>query len=146
MVSKRARDRRRRCIGLMAGVVAFLCQLLAWAWYPPAAIADTVTIPICSPDGVIYTSVPAGVSAGFGAAIKDGPAKDALAKEDSFDKGNHGCPLCPLVTGLSLPPPPAEIASAGDLSRHDSASLPGAHIAAGWFLSSLQARAPPAAA
>ena len=50
------------------------------------------------------------------------------------------------VKGKCPPPPapPAEPLPAG-IGRHTSVALPGAFVASGWFLSSVQARAPPAA-
>lgn len=64
----------------------------------------------------------------------------------SHDSGtgetDHGCPLCSLVSGLSVPPR-IERALPVDSVRHGPQGLPGERIAAGWFLSTLQARAPP---
>ena len=149
---KRTIGGRRGGIGLTVGVVAFLFQLFAWAWCPPVAVADTLTIPICTPVGMIYKTVSS--DAGLQAAgLQTAVLPDAGGATDSGTDGgmdikilDHGCPLCPLVAGLSVPPPDIDIALPGDLSRHGSIGLPGERIAAGWFLSTLQARAPPSAA
>ncbi|WP_391346735.1 hypothetical protein [Azospirillum sp. A23] len=52
------------------------------------------------------------------------------------------CPLCPLIGGLAMPPPDLPMTRAS-VGRHSPEVLPGDVIAAGWFLSTLQARAPP---
>ncbi len=131
--------RRTRRIGLMAGAVALLLQIVAWAWMPawiaPANAAEGGGIVICSPEG--FKTIAAEVAwNGQGA-----PASPETGKTDPL-KAAGTCPLCPLIAGLALPPPVA-LAMPADPGRHGSARLPGARIAAGWFLSTLQARAPP---
>jgi hypothetical protein len=128
--------RRARRVGLMAGAVALLLQIVAWAWLPvwlsSSNAAEGVGIVICTPDGLKTL-----------ASGNDGtPPGQATTKTDPA-KAGAGCPLCPLVAGLALPPPVDPVMPA-DLARHGSGALPGERIAAGWFLSTLQARAPPA--
>ena len=119
-----------RRIGLWAGVIALLFQSLAWSITLPTRSIDADWATICSADGLVRVHVDAdGAPAG-----EDEPAPHA---------GTGSCPLCPLIGGLSLPPPFAEPVSPQVLARHDPVGLPGDRIAAGWFLSTLQARAPP---
>lgn len=122
-----------RRVGLMAGVFAFLCQVLAWNVAMPAmsvaATADTITI--CSADGIKLIKIGA-----------DGQAIPDDGQADGNGPSGH-CPLCPLVGGAGLPPVPPLVVPSQRVIAHDARGLPGAAIAAGWFLSSLQARAPP---
>ncbi|WP_238474995.1 DUF2946 domain-containing protein [Azospirillum cavernae] len=121
-----------RRVGLMAGVLAFLCQVLAWSVAMPAVslAASGERITICSVDGV--------------KTIKIGPDGQAIPDDDQGKAGASGhCPLCPLVGGAGLPPPPPLVAPNERVAAHDARALPGDVIAAGWFLSSLQARGPP---
>lgn len=119
----------------MAGVFAFLCQVLAWSVAMPAtslaASADTITI--CSTDGIKLITIGAD-----GQAIPD----DDGSADGTAGPSGH-CPLCPLVGGAGLPPMPSLVVPSQRVVGHDARGLPGAAIAAGWFLSSLQARAPP---
>lgn len=123
---------RMRRFGLCAGTVAFLLQIVAWAWMAPVAAGTgtggTTAIVICTADG--YKTI----------QFDDGqpPASDQGSTATS-----HGCPLCPLVAGLGLPAP-VPVIGPDLVFRHGPQALPGAAIAAGWFLSTLQARAPPA--
>ncbi|WP_207483004.1 DUF2946 family protein [Arenibaculum pallidiluteum] len=125
-------ERRRRCIGLVAGALAFLVQVIAWSWFPAMTASAAETVPICSADGITYH------------VVQVDP--DAPSGEQPAGKGGHGCPLCPLVSGLSVPPPDAVLVLPAAMVRQGSIALPGERIAAGWFLSTLQARAPPTAA
>ncbi len=116
----------------MAGVLAFLCQVLAWSVAMPAVslagAAERITI--CSVDGV--------------KTIKIGPDGQAIPDDEPGKAGASGhCPLCPLVGGAGLPPVPPLVAPKERVAAHDARALPGDVIAAGWFLSSLQARGPP---
>lgn len=117
--------------GLMVVALAFLLQIVAWAWMPAwAAAADDGSngeIIICTANGLVKITPD-------GAAGPDG---------DDTDATNHGCPLCPLVGGLALPPQPPLQAVPVQTLRHQAVALSGAQIAAGWFLATLQARAPP---
>ncbi|MBP2232615.1 hypothetical protein J2847_005946 [Azospirillum agricola] len=120
----------------MAGAIALLFQLVSWAWMPAwisAASADTNRIVICTPTG-LKTVVLGDLGT---SAVPDAGAPEAAAA-DGF------CPLCPLVGGLAMPPL-TTLAAAVDFERHGPEALPGRRVAAGWFLSSLQARAPPVA-
>lgn len=159
----------------MAGALALLFQVMAWAWMgagmgagmgsgpgawvgagtetaaPLAAaslIAASLTaasvtadsrqrLEICTPEGLKPVALAvalavAGDRAGDPADAPSGPAPT-----------DHDCPLCPLVGGLTTVSPPAQVAPAAP-GRHAAIALPGDLIAAGWFLSTLQARAPPA--
>ncbi|WP_247894271.1 DUF2946 family protein [Azospirillum sp. B510] len=138
--SRSVMDRVRRA-GLLAGALAFVVQMMVWSATMPAMALDGLppdaeTIAICSADGIKTIVVgsdglapPAPTDDGSGAT---GPVKD------------H-CPLCPTVTGAGLPPQAQTSLPAETMAAADARALPGAVIAAGWFLSSLQARAPPAA-
>jgi hypothetical protein len=120
-----------RRVGLMAGVLAFLCQVLAWSVAMPAvslaAAVDSITI--CSVDGV--------------KTIKIGPDGQTTPDDEGKVCESGHCPLCPLVGGAGLPPVPPLVAPNERVAAHDARALPGDVIAAGWFLSSLQARGPP---
>jgi len=124
-----------RWTGLAAGAVALLLQIVAWAWMPgmiaSANAADGDRIVICTPDG--FKSV---VWNDHGA-----PGDPAAGKTESAMSAGS-CPLCPLIGGLAMPPPDVWSMPA-TLGRHSPELLPGGLIAAGWFLSTLQARAPP---
>ena len=129
-------DRIRR-VGLLAGAIAFVLQMMVWSMAMPAmaldgAPAGAEAVTICSVDG--FKTVFIGTD-GQPVAPEDGsggPAKD------------H-CPLCPTITGAGLPPQAPMAVPAETMAVADARALPGDVIAAGWFLSSLQARAPPAA-
>lgn len=153
--------RQVRRLGLFAGMAALLLQVIAWGWMPialsgeataAARTGETTPLQICSAGGFATIDVD---PAEYGPAIYGMVlAGIALAGMDHAGGDNHGgssdpnpfgsghCPLCPLIAGLALPPPlltvePA-MAAAGDTRL-----LPGERIAAGWFLSTLQARGPP---
>ncbi|WP_052293713.1 DUF2946 family protein [Azospirillum sp. B510] len=121
--------------GLAAGAVALLLQIVAWAWMPAmiasANAADSGRIVICTPDGFKTLLVD---DRGTGGGPEAGKGEPGLSV--------GSCPLCPLVGGLSMPPPDLRIAPAA-IGRHGPDLLPGDLVAAGWFLSTLQARAPP---
>ncbi|WP_247894272.1 DUF2946 domain-containing protein [Azospirillum sp. B510] len=121
--------------GCLAGAVALLFQIVSWAWMPAwisSARAETNRIVICTADGFKTVALDDhGVP-----ADPDGAPSDAGVTDGS-------CPLCPLVGGLAMPPLGPLPVTVGFL-RHGPEFLPGSRIAAGWFLSSLQARAPPA--
>lgn len=130
-------DRVRRA-GLLAGALAFVVQMMVWSATMPAMALDGMpagaeAIAICSADGIKTIvvgsdgQVPSDDGSGSGSAAKD-----------------H-CPLCPTVTGAGLPPQVQTAVPAESMAMADARTLPGDVIAAGWFLSSLQARAPPAA-
>lgn len=124
-----------RRAGLAAGAIALLLQVIAWAWMPAliasANAAESNRIVICTPDG-FKTVVLADHETG------DDPA---AAKSKSAISGGS-CPLCPLIAGLAMPPPDVRMVPTAT-SRHSPELLPGELIAAGWFLSTLQARGPP---
>lgn len=119
-----------RHIGLLAGAVALLFQVFAWTMTMPAKSADGDWITICSADGLTRIQVDADGTPVGG----DEPA--------SADHAGS-CPLCPVIGGLSLPPSLVLAALPQVLIRHGAVTLTGDRIAAGWFLSALQARAPP---
>ncbi|WP_247893740.1 DUF2946 family protein [Azospirillum endophyticum] len=136
MSATQDRMRPTRRAGLAAGAIALLLQIVAWAWMPamiaPAEAADGDRIVICTPDG-FKTMV-------WG--DHDAASDPAAGKDDSAMSGGS-CPLCPLVGGLAMPPPDVRVMPAM-ARRQGSTLLPGDLIAAGWFLSTLQARGPPA--
>ncbi|MFD1626061.1 DUF2946 family protein [Azospirillum griseum] len=133
---------RTRRVSLLAGAVALLLQIVAWAWMPAMAAPlpgagggdGPSRIVICTPDGFKTVLLDA-----QGAPIQTDA--DRNADTDTAMSGGS-CPLCPLIGGLALPPPLA-LLTPDDVGRHGPEALPGDRIAAGWFLSTLQARAPP---
>jgi len=135
--------RPTRRAGLAAGVLALLLQVVAWAWMPAviasATAAESSRIVICTPDGFKTVVLDDHGTAGD-------PARSDLGQGDLLQgdllMSGGSCPLCPLIGGLAMPPPDLGMtrASAG---RHSPEALPGDVIAAGRFLSTLQARAPP---
>ncbi|WP_247877416.1 DUF2946 family protein [Azospirillum brasilense] len=139
------RERLRR-IGLLAGLLAFVVQMMVWTVTMPAMALDAAgvgagaasagveTITICTANGV--------------KTITLGPNGEPVADQDGGATGAAAghCPLCPTMAGTAPPPlPPMAALPALRLAMADARALPGGVIAAGWFLSSLQARAPPAA-
>lgn len=148
MVFGRMTVQQVRRLGLVAGMAALLLQVIAWGWMPMgtgtstgiARAGETVSLPICSSGGLATIQADA---AGYGieefGIAYDG---DHGKSPDSVPTGNGHCPLCPLVAGLALPPPPPSVGPALAMAR-DTCLLPAERIAAGWFLSTLQARAPP---
>lgn len=134
MTSGRGVWRRVWRAGCVAGAVALLFQIVSWAWMPAwtsVGSPDAERIVICTPDGLKTI------------ALDDhGTPSDPDAGTTGKAVAGGFCPLCPLVGGLAMPPV-TTLAVARDFERHGPEALPGSHIAAGWFLSSLQARAPP---
>lgn len=145
--------------GALAGALALLFQVVAWAWLPMPAMGMG-TLVICSPEGLkVVTLGPDGqaisAQAISGQALpdQDGPVKAGKADPDQLKGRTNsgtasyapGCPLCALVAGLTTPPP-LDLGLPTVMVRHDPVALPGERIAAGWFLSTLQARAPPTSA
>ncbi|CAO3356895.1 hypothetical protein [Azospirillum palustre] len=131
---------RVRRLGLVAAMAALLLQVIAWSWMPlmssgVAQAGETMSLAICSSGGL--TTIQA-AAADF-AIPHDG---DHGKSPDPASSGTGHCPLCPLVTGLALPPPLLAVGPALAMNR-DTRLLPAEHVAAGWFLSTLQARAPP---
>ncbi|WP_236783807.1 DUF2946 family protein [Azospirillum humicireducens] len=135
----------------MAGLVALLLQVIAWGWMPVAtAVArtgGTASLLICSAGGFATIDMdPAEYGPaeyGFDAIGVDrdaGGSDGGTSGPTPFGSGH--CPLCPLIAGLALPPPPLTVGPAMSVAG-DTRLLPGGRIAAGWFLSTLQARAPP---
>lgn len=135
-VFSRVRPRETvRCIGLMAGAFALMLQVFAWTLTMPAKTATANGIAggiangiiVCTAEGLVHLDV-------------DGPpfGTDTPAKHSD----TASCPLCPLIGGLHLPPP-IHLVLRQAVARHGPEGLPGALVVAGWFLSTLQARAPP---
>lgn len=137
--------RRVRRLGLVAGMAALLLQVIAWGWMPlmisgNAQAGETASLAICSSGGL--TTIQAD-EAGFGLGeLGFAPDSDQEKSPEPAHSGTGHCPLCPLVTGLALPPPLLAVGPALAMAR-DIRLLPAEHVAAGWFLSTLQARAPP---
>ncbi|MCG5238724.1 DUF2946 family protein [Azospirillum doebereinerae] len=131
MIGGGIRQRARR-IGLTAGALALLFQLFAWTLTMPATFAPLNEIAVCTAEGLVHLDV-------------EGPPSGAELPTEHPAKHPDGgsCPLCPLVGGLHLPPP-LHLVSQDAVTRHSPVALPGALILTGWFLSTLQARAPPA--
>ncbi|MBP2232609.1 hypothetical protein J2847_005940 [Azospirillum agricola] len=69
------------------------------------------------------------------------PAQPPAEKSPDGKAEGH-CPLCPLVGGLGLASAQWSVMPS-DVKRHGPMALPGSQIATGWFLATLQARAPP---
>lgn len=138
----------------MAGMAALLLQVIAWGWMPVAtAVArtgETTSLQICSAGGFATIDVdPAEFGPGnYGIALTGAdhdPGDSHGGTSDPTPFGSGHCPLCPLIAGLALPPPPLTVELAMAVAS-DSRLLPGERIAAGWFLSTLQARGPPSRA
>lgn len=126
--------RRLGRAAVMAGGMALLLQLLGWAFLIPVANAATgETVMICTQQGMASIVLP------------DGPSPDSLIPDGkaTLSMGDD-CPVCGLVAGLTAPPPLLTVVLPVSVVAHSSIGLPGQHIAAGWFLSRLKARAPPA--
>ncbi|WP_377807192.1 DUF2946 family protein [Azospirillum sp. A29] len=149
------RLRPTRRAGLAAGAIALLLQVVAWAWMPAviasATAAESSRIVICTPDGfktvVMDDHGMAGDPAGDESdSAKNDSGQSGLGQGDLLQgdllMSGGSCPLCPLIGGLALPPPDLRMTRAS-VGRHSPEALPGDVIAAGWFLSTLQARAPP---
>lgn len=138
----------------MAGMAALLLQVIAWGWMPVAsAVArtgETSSLQICSAGGFATIDVDSAEfgPANYGIALigVDHDAGDGHGgTSDPTPFGSGHCPLCPLIAGLALPPPPLTVEPAMAVAG-DTRLLPGERIAAGWFLSTLQARGPPLSA
>ena len=132
----------------MAGMAALLLQVIAWGWMTSVTgtvgTGETAALLICSSGGL--TTIQADAAdygiAEFGVVLdEDGDGKSP----ESSHSGTGHCPLCPLVAGLALPPPLLAVGPAFAAAR-DTRLLPAERIATGWFLSTLQARAPPSRA
>ncbi|AWB08344.1 hypothetical protein A6A40_25240 (plasmid) [Azospirillum humicireducens] len=135
-------DRLRRFArhGLLAAAVALIVQLIAWAWMPAwSASGDGISTQfaaICTPDGVKLVALD---DDGLVAELQP---SSLPAEKSPASKAEGQCPLCPLIGGLGLAPVQV-LVMASDVERHGPTLLPGNQIATGWFLATLQARAPP---
>ncbi|WP_244434232.1 DUF2946 family protein [Azospirillum sp. B506] len=126
--------------GLLAAAVALIVQLIAWAWMPAWTVSGDGTsiqfTAICTPDGVKVVALD---DDGLVAELQP----SALPTEKApASKAEGQCPLCPLIGGLGLAPAQQTVMPS-DVERHGPTLLPGNQIATGWFLATLQARAPP---
>ncbi|GGB46883.1 hypothetical protein GCM10011505_30010 [Tistrella bauzanensis] len=122
-----------RRAGLIAGALAFLFQMTVWSVYAPAMSFGQFT-PICTAEGVRLVS-----------SDQLGRADDGSLPEQTM-RAAGDCPLCLLAQGLTAPPV-ALTAAAPTIARlHEAPRLPGGVIAAGWYLATLKARAPPVTA
>lgn len=149
MAFGRTTVRQVRRLGLVAGMAALLLQVIAWGWMPlnsgamgsgTAQAAETVSLATCSSGGLTTIQADA---AGFGIGeLGIAPDSDRERSPEPAHSGTGHCPLCPLVSGLALPPPLLAVGPVLAMAR-DTRLLPAEHSAAGWFLSTLQARAPP---
>jgi hypothetical protein len=124
-----------RRIGLLIGAVAMLVQLIAWSSLPMATMALAMDL---AADDLAMCSVHDTTSAASETDARP-VAPDAAAHH------GHGCPLCTLVQGLSSPPPISAACAPVTLTVAQTVPMSGELVAAAWFLSSLQARAPPVA-
>ena len=117
-----------RLAGLWVGALALLVQVFAWTLTMPAVDLAADLESICTADGLSHGP------SGDGPAGNHDPAQHA---------GAGHCPLCPLIGGLHLPPPLVQPTLPQSIAHHGPEALPGDMVVAGWFLSTLQARAPP---
>lgn len=124
-----------RRIGLLIGAVAVLVQLIAWSALPMTAMGLTTA---SAADDLAMCSVH-----DTGSAASEADAQPATP--DAAAHHGHGCPLCTLVQGMSGPPPISAACAPVTLSVVQAVPMSGELVAAAWFLSSLQARAPPVA-
>lgn len=150
MSATQDRLRPTRRAGLAAGAIALLLQVVAWAWMPAviasANAAESSRIVICTPDGFKTVVMDDHGMAGDPAGDESNSAQNNSGQGDLLQgdllMSGGSCPLCPLIGGLAMPPPDLRMTRAS-VGRHSPEALPGDVIAAGWFLSTLQARAPP---
>lgn len=143
--------RQGRRLGLVAGMASLLLQVIAWGWMSPipgtVRAGQSTPLLICSAGGlttILVDSTDYDVSKavpGGRTADQAGGGQGDLPMPTPF--GTDHCPLCPLVAGLALPPPPMPIIGPVIVESGASRLLSGERIAAGWFLSTLKARAPP---
>lgn len=127
---------RARRIGLLAGALALLFQMLAIPFTMPLmGQRSGETIVICTAEGMSTITLDAA-----GQPVMDAAGKPAQpGGHDSCD----GCLTCSLCNLPGLLTPALTLVLPVVWVRHGPEALPGSHIAAGWFLSCLQARAPP---
>ncbi len=131
---------------MLAVAVALVVQLFAWAWMPvwsnSAQGAVTSLTAICTSEGMksILLDENGLPARSESAQSPDGDSPDG---KPPAGKAEGHCPLCPLVGGLGLAPV-QWVAMPAEVERHGPKALPGRQIATGWFLATLQARAPPA--
>lgn len=120
--------RKRWNAGILAGALALLVEIVAWAWMPMPAVGAGFA-EICTMDGMRTVAVDAA-----GAPLHPG--------EGGKVAGTGACPLCPLVAGLALPPPDAGCVRARAVAG-TAVVLPQPQAVSGWLLSTRRARAPP---
>lgn len=125
--SPRRSLRTLRRVSLLIGAAAFLLQMLTWSVYAPAMAAGEAT-EICTAEGMITAFLDA-----------DG---QPITPEKTAPDSKH-CGFCLLVQGVGAAPTGINVRLPLNVARHGAEALPGVVIAAGWFLSTLQARAPP---
>lgn len=153
MAQRRNWHERMKRIGPMAGALALLFQVMSWAWMGAGMGAGTETAAPLAAASLIAASLTADSRQQLAICTPEGlkPVALAVAGDRAGDPADapsgppptdHDCPLCPLVGGLTTVSPPAQVAPASP-GRNAAIALPGDLIAAGWFLSTLQARAPP---
>jgi hypothetical protein len=126
--------RSARC-GLLAAAAALLMQIFAWGAMPflSVSVAGTATeiMVICTSEGLKPVVLD-----------EDGLSTETPSEKPPTAKAGGHCPLCSPVNGLGMPPVRWLILPA-DVKAHEPITLPGARIATGWFLATLQARGPP---
>lgn len=125
-----------RRIGLWGGALALLFQMLAVPFTMPLMgqkAGDTIVI--CTAEGMGTVTLDAAGNPVTDTAGTTGPATG----HDACD----GCLSCSLCSPSLVPAPLMVPALPVLWLLHGPEALPGSHIAAGWFLSCLQARAPP---
>lgn len=119
---RRRRPFLRRRLVPVIGAAAFLLQILLWPVFAAAMAAGAVT-PVCI------------------AAAPNGAAPDS----QKTTPAGEACALCQLAQSLGAPPPAAAAVAPPAFNfpqtRFSIAVNP---PVAGWFLSTLQARGPPA--
>lgn len=113
---------------MLAGALALLVEIVAWAWMPMPAVGAGFA-EICTMDGMRTVAVDAA-----GAPLHPG--------ESGKTAGTGACPLCPLVAGLALPPSDAG-GVGGPAIAGTAVVLPRPQAVPGWRWSTRRARAPP---
>ncbi|EWY41450.1 hypothetical protein N825_28510 [Skermanella stibiiresistens SB22] len=116
-----------RRAGLLVGAVAFLCQILAFAFAAAPVSAQLHTIEICTASGTKTVTL-------------DGAGEPSAPAGATHD---DECPACPLATCLLGPPSAPGTVLPPMLVRRAAATLSALDIATVWLHSSPQARAPP---
>ncbi|MBX3456635.1 DUF2946 family protein [Ferrovibrio sp.] len=124
---------------LLAAAFALLMQILAWSWMP-AALVPTNALAEAGGGIIICTAEGLAILAPDGSKTLIG---DSGADENGKAPAGRSCQLCPMVAGLSLPPPnTGHVPAFHGCGTHIVDFNP--QITPGAFRATALARAPPA--